>query len=264
MARALRGLPYYGGKSPSRALTKWIVSLLPNEGKHVYVEPFAGMLGVLLSREPAHFELVNDSNGDLINWWLCVRDKSPDMIRMTELTPWSREIYTRSHAALNDGSLTDPVQRAIAYQVVIVQSVMHCSGDSGWSRKLTTNRGSLGQVFPERIEALATRLKNVQIENTDAQDLLKKTLSRQDCVVYCDPPYEGSANTTPYGENQIHNKESLVEILSQQKGKVAISGYNGDYDVLGWNKYTHRLNAGGNPSIGNKHSGRDECLWTNY
>ena len=61
------GLPWYGGKYPRNALTKWIVSQIPYERKTLYVEPFCGMCGVLLSRQATATEIINDRNARLIN-----------------------------------------------------------------------------------------------------------------------------------------------------------------------------------------------------
>lgn len=81
------GLAYYGGKSPGRPLTAWIASKLPPwEYQRLYCEPFAGMLGVLLTRKPTRLEVVNDANERIINWWTVIRDRPDEFGRMLDWT----------------------------------------------------------------------------------------------------------------------------------------------------------------------------------
>ena len=73
----LRALGWVGGKSPFGAhkTGQWIASLLPPVGTtYTYIEPFAGMLGVMLQRPKHRREIANDLDGDLVNWWRAVRD----------------------------------------------------------------------------------------------------------------------------------------------------------------------------------------------
>ena len=64
------GLSYYGGKNPQRGVPHWINSLLPSTKEcTLYVEPFCGMMGVLLSRQESFCEIVNDANERVVNWW---------------------------------------------------------------------------------------------------------------------------------------------------------------------------------------------------
>lgn len=72
-------LPYLGGKSirANSGLGAWIVSLLPPPSSgQTYIEPFAGMLGVLLQRTPAGTEIVSDADGRIIAFWRELRDNT--------------------------------------------------------------------------------------------------------------------------------------------------------------------------------------------
>ena len=57
-----RSLPYFGGKR-GYGLAEWIASHLPLSDDIAYIEPFAGMAGVLLSRPAVKIEILNDLNG---------------------------------------------------------------------------------------------------------------------------------------------------------------------------------------------------------
>ncbi len=87
-----RTLSYYGGKR-GYGKAQWIASFLPHTPDSCYIEPFAGMAGVLLARAPVKTEILNDLNGRVVNWWRAVRDKPEEFGRLLEFTPFSRAEY---------------------------------------------------------------------------------------------------------------------------------------------------------------------------
>ena len=57
-------LTYYGGK---QKLAERIISMIP---KHrIYCEPFFGGGAVFFTKPPASLEVINDTNGELINFY---------------------------------------------------------------------------------------------------------------------------------------------------------------------------------------------------
>ena len=71
--KAVRPLPYYGGKAKSKG--QWVSNLIPWEKKTLYVEPFCGMANVWAARNPVQAEILNDLNHRVINWWEVLRDQ---------------------------------------------------------------------------------------------------------------------------------------------------------------------------------------------
>ena len=69
-----RTLTYYGGKR-GYGKAEWIASFLPWHSDSCYVEPFAGMAGVLFARQPVKVEVLNDLNQRVVNWLRVVRDE---------------------------------------------------------------------------------------------------------------------------------------------------------------------------------------------
>ena len=144
----LSAIPYYGGKSANaRGTCQWINTLLPNERDYLYHEPFFGMGGVLLSRQPAKFEIVNDLNDRLINWWRIVRDNPLELGYLIERTPRSRKEYEWSLENLDNLNLS-PLRRALAFFVVLSQGLLHADGNSTGKWAMTRNpRGRLNSLL---------------------------------------------------------------------------------------------------------------------
>lgn len=258
--KKLTALAYYGGKSASAntGTGRWIVKLLPHERNVTYVEPFMGMLGVLLQRPRADVEVANDIDRRILCWWMAVRDHADELIAKLMLTPWSRELHTK--ARLEAGNEDLPlVDRAVMVHVAIDQSMASGLDQTGWRRKY--KRGINQGLWKERIKALSRRLRDVQLDCTDAVDLLSRMEGLSRAVVYCDPPYR-DANTTPYGGEL--DRDAATKSFQRQTGRVAISGYGDEWDHLGWER--HELETIRVPLQEQYQQAepRVEVLWTNY
>ena len=243
----VRALRYYGGKSAHGAKGRWIAGHLPHA--RGYIEPFAGMLGVMLQREPSKFELANDLDRSIITWWEAVRDHTADFEHLVECTPQSRDAYDW---AVQNVHHADLLQRALAVHVVLSQGFVPgmSSGLRSWRR--------WRRLASMDIRALADRLADVLLENRDAVEVLDEQARYPNHVVYCDPPYH-TADTLAYTVDV--DRGAMAEVLRAAKAKVAISGYNDEWDELGWERrdyftYTTNTAAGSGP--------RTEVLWCNY
>ena len=254
-----RSLPYYGGKR-GYGKGQWIAGLLPWEKNSCYIEPFAGMAGVLLARPPVKLEMLNDLNGRVVNWWRVVRDFPGEFGRLVEHTPFSRDEYRWACAVVDDQALPD-IQRALAFHIVISQCIT--AGDNrlnggSWNRRFNPAVGSISRRSAGDIVRLAKRMRDVQLENSDALGLLERTADGDYAVIYCDPPYPTS-DTTPYSFGKV-DYPALVDLLQAQQGAVAVSGYQGEWDNLGWAAEYHPALR---RKIGSGVEPRTEVLWRN-
>src|SRR2546426_10167409 len=77
---------YYGGKFSH---LDFILPLLPTHFTH-YCEVFGGSAAVLINRPPAPAETYNDLDGEVVNFFECLRDHGKDLVRLISLTPFSR------------------------------------------------------------------------------------------------------------------------------------------------------------------------------
>ena len=256
---------YHGSKSPHGVLGQWIISMLPWEYNSTYVEPFAGMLGVLLGRQPVRCELVNDLDNNLYNWWCCVRDEPKELARLISATPRSRKGLADAYEIIdNPPPDMSPVRRALALHIVLEQGIYRrMAHKPTWNIKVNPagmRRDLLwtgSEIYP-----LADRFKDVQIENRDALEVLERVCDEPAAVVYCDPPYP-TADTTPYRERKF-DIERMTGILRQAKARVAISGYGDEWDALGWSKSENNIRTALIHHRDVRKTERIEVLWTNY
>lgn len=222
----MHALRYYGGKVLGTG--EWIAGMLPY--RKGYVEPFAGMLGVLLKRRPCELEMVNDLNGYITNWWEVVRDRPEDLVDMLAMTPDSEIQFNKVKET--DWELMDEVWRAWALTVVLVQgmSAKPVRTQAYYGRRFS-HGGIRNESICERIMMLRGRIVNLAVYNMDAIEMLDRLAKYEDHVIYCDPPYATTRNAA-YGCDV--DKDEFIKVLKKQKSIVGVSGYEGDWDELGW------------------------------
>lgn len=268
-------LKWHGGK---QYLARRIIGLMP---KHLhYVEPFAGGLAVLLERDPNDSrlwqgdgvsEVVNDLNGELVNFWRVLRgrDTFPDFVRACEATPLSRDAFEEAAQVES----IDPVERAWAFFVRCRQSRAGTFKGFTSLTRSRTRRGINGNASEwmgavEGLAAVHARLWPVVIENMDAVDLIRRE-DGPGTLFYCDPPYlhETRAVTDAYAHEMTEaDHVRLLQALADIEGRFLLSGYRNDlYDDIaerqGWTRHDFDMP---NHAAGGKVKRRmTECVWSN-
>lgn len=266
----LRGLRYPGGKNSATGMAQWVNGWLPQSKTATYVEPFAGMLGVLLLRDASTTEIVNDTDENLINWWECVRTKPDEMYHQCAFTPFSETLFKRHQATLNEG--TD-VERAAKFYAVTLGSFTASTGPGAtfavqytnkmYDRKLgPARRASRMDSWLGRLHRVADRLRNVQILNRDAIRILDRLKDERGAIIYCDPPYPSV--TTAYADGDL-DMDAMTDVLLAQVGYTAISGVGTEWDHLGWWRRERPIQRRmGVAKYGDKAKKDSEVLWMNY
>ena len=226
-------LKYYGGKWN---LANWIVDFFPHH--NCYVEPFGGAASVLLQKPLSPHEFYNDLDSDVVNFFRVLRENQSELIQKIDLTPYSREEYELSYEPT-----IDPIEKARRFYVRSWQS-HNPSRLSGWRNSCNSNRSqSFAQDWNSinHLYAIAQRLKQVQIENRPALELIKR-VDTKETLFYIDPPYlnETRTSSTLYAfELKKEDHIELAECLNSIKGMVIVSGYEHPlYNELyaGWTK----------------------------
>ena len=260
--KEFKPLRWYGGKA-GYGKGAWIAGLLPWDKDSIYVETHGGMAGVLGSRAPVKHEIFNDIDPRVINWWEQLRTYPDEFAWHVQCCPHSRKLHEWAKQAVDNENIS-AFDRAVAFHVIALQSVSQNIGQMPqWSRALTPAVGSIGRWRRERVAPLAERFSKVKLECGPAEKLLERIADSEMVVIYVDPPYY-SANTSAY---RFSNQDvsALTNLLLSQKGKVAISGYENEWEFLGWNRYElEGITRVAHRKKGVKATARTEVLWTNY
>lgn len=257
---------WYGGKFSH---LDWLLPLLPKA--HHYCEPFAGSGAALLNREPSPVETYNDIDGDVVNFFRVLRERSKELIRAIGLTPFSREEFYR--AVQGGPRRISELERARRFYVRARQArtgLAQTATLGRWANCKNTSRAGMSGVVSrwlggvEALEDIAERLLQVQIENRPAVDVIR-LYDGPNTLFYCDPPYVHGTrgDTKAYGfEMDEGEHRELAAALNKARGKVAISGYRCelmDQMYRGWRRFDAR-----EKQCHSIKKLRQESLWMNY
>lgn len=253
---------WLGGKSSADGspLGTWIANQLPLTP--MYVEPFCGMLGILLQRPRASYEIANDLDGRVTNWWEVVRDQPEELISLLNDTPNSEPLWREIKAAYDDGSIYSQSKLRQAWAFTILMYLSFGALGEYFGRSWTGKGGASIAIsrYAKRLSALADRIRDVYLYSVDASVILERVASNPEVVIYCDPPYYSTPAVKHYVAPEL-DVDGLTDLLLAQQGQVAISGYPGEWDHLGWRKEEFELSI---KLYSEFHSDRTECLWMNF
>lgn len=227
-------LRYHGGKWK---LAPWVLDHFPPH--KVYVEPFGGGASVLLRKKRSASEVLNDLDDEVVGMFRVLRDmaSAQELSRRLALTPFARAEY-------EDWCYEEPVDAIDSAHRLICRSFMGMSSKGIWQRSGFDSRlngdGFLSRVnslraMPEVVLAVAERLRGVLIERSDAVPLVGR-FQREDCLIYCDPPYvraaRGSGSQVYRWDMSDAGHRRLAAAQRGNGSMVVISGYPCDlYDV---------------------------------
>lgn len=212
-------LTYYGGK---QGLVKIILPFIP---KHqTYIEPFIGGGAIFWAKPPSKVEVVNDYNGELINFYEVCKNNFVELEKLIRVSLHSRSLHNDAQVIYSHPHLFTRLQRAWAVWVLCNQSFSsRLNGSWGYNKKVSTASITLSNKRQSFTEELAIRLQNVQIENTDALRIINSRDYEQ-AFHYIDPPYIN----TDCGHYDGYSREDftgLLKCLSQIKGKFILSSF---------------------------------------
>lgn len=210
----MRGpLAYIGGK---RAVAKEIIAVLP---KHVtYVEPFAGGAQIFFAKEPSKVEVLNDLDGELVNFYRVIQRHYEELIRYMRFTIVSRTVFDLLKTA-NVGQLTD-IQRAARMLYLQKTSYAGRVTRQNFRTGIVQPPGLNPERIPELIEETHRRLARVLLECLPYEKVLAKYDSPATCF-YVDPPY---FEVKHYKFNlDPEDFRTLAERLAAIKGSFVLS-----------------------------------------
>jgi DNA adenine methylase len=212
-------LQYTGSKW---RIAPWIISHFARH--RCYVEPFCGAAAVFLRKPVSYLEVLNDLNGEVVNFFDQLRDNTDALVRAIDLTPWSRAELIRA----NEPSDL-PLERARRLYIRSYQS--YTAGEAeksrGWAIAVNESRRLQRWPILNHLYACAKRLKYAQLECDTALNVIARYDDEQ-TLVYCDPPYVTETRTTVDYPLEMTDADhiALSETLHSIKGMGLISGYD--------------------------------------
>lgn len=222
-----RGLVHYvGGKS---ILIHKILPLMP--AHRTYVEVFGGSGCVLFNKPPSCIDVYNDLGDNIYFLFKMMRERGHEVKAFLQKFPYSRKWYFEDvlGAVKGDvGEIKDPVERASVIFCGFEMAFSGCIG-GGWSYG-TTKQNSAAR-FKRTVDGLnpfIERLREVQIEHLDFEELIKK-YDGPETFFYCDPPYLQDTVRGNVKDYYMEMKEDahirMAEILNEIEGKAMVSYY---------------------------------------
>ena len=241
-------------------MAKEIVALMPPHRS--YLEPFFGSGAVLFNKPLSAIETINDIDGDIVNFFTVLREQPEELARLISLTPYARDVFDDAHE--NRG--TEPLERA--YRFAIRSKMGHgfrTYEKDGFKIDVAGRQGSYASRYwaqmPELIQQLCVRLKEVQIENRPALDVIRR-FNFDNVLIYADPPYLLNTRGGKLYRHEMTEQDhvELLDTLLRHKGSVILSGYPSemyDRELKGWNRIARK-------SYNQNSDQRTEVLWCNF
>ncbi|MDR2551546.1 MAG: DNA adenine methylase [Treponema sp.] len=145
-------LSYYGGK---QQLASRILRLIPEH--RIYCEPFLGGAAIFFAKEPSPVEVINDTNGELINFYEVLQRDFTALEREVAISLHSRKQHRHAEVIYHNPEMFDRVKRAWAVWM-LANTSYGCMLDGGYgfdrvgtaSKKLDNKRLSFSVDYAVR------------------------------------------------------------------------------------------------------------------
>lgn len=210
----------FGWPGGKHKLKKTLLAAIPQH--KAYVEVFSGSAKLLFAKEVSGWEIINDINNDLVNFFRVAKHRPSELAERLE----HDLIAAARFAELREDKGGGEIERALKFAYLAWYSY----GSKGTHFASTTIRQLNTAKAPVRrslvrVRALladvAERLRHVLVENRDFADCIQRYDSR-DTFFYCDPPYTDFQENGRYKPLGERNRE-LFQVLAGVKGKFLLS-----------------------------------------
>lgn len=210
-------ITYYGGK---QTMLKYLLPLFPTHS--CYTEAFAGGAAVFFAKQPAEVEVINDINGNLINFYQVLKNDYTLLKNRVEATLHSREQHDFAGMVYDNPRFFDPVTRAWAVWALSKMGyASKLDGTWGYDKFRNSMPKKITNAKDNFTEDLSKRLEQTQIECTDGLRIISSRDS-DEAFHFVDPPYVGT-DCGHYGGYTEADFQELLFLLSSLKGKFILT-----------------------------------------
>jgi DNA adenine methylase len=202
-------------------LAQTILKLIPDH--KTYCEPFVGGAAIFFAKEPVANEIINDTNGELINFYEVAQRDFPALEKEVTISLHSRKLHKHAEVVYSNPEMFDRIKRAWAIWI-LANSSYGSKLDGAYQYDAT---GKICHKLKVKRDSFTTdiaiRLQNTQIECCDALRIIQSRDSA-DTFFYLDPPYVG-ADQGHYNGYTQHDFDALLSVLATIKGRFLLSSY---------------------------------------
>ena len=218
---------YYGAK---QRISKSITEMLPPH--NAWVEVFCGSAAITLAKKPSPIEVINDLDNNIINVFSQLRNNHDNLMRVLELTPYSREEFNLAKSVNDNDS---DLEKARKFLIICMMTVNATIGSSscGFSFSNSFARGGVEarvnrwKNLNDRVSQVIDRIKNVRVEKLDAREIVKMFSDRPATLMYLDPPYfVKRSHDYPVDQKEMEFHEELLELCCRSKAMILVSSYD--------------------------------------
>jgi len=215
-----------------------------------YIEVFGGSGVVLFGKEPSSFEVWNDYNGDLYNFYYCVKYRHLQLLQELRFLPFCSRNEFQIMKAFMQG---EPLPEVDVEEESRLAQQYFTAPDAQEFTTIMTTRCQFGDIsraaaffklnhmsygatmtsfsaqpcdlrrFYFHVSAAHERLSDVILENKDFESLIRQ-YDRPGAFFYLDPPYFMAEDCYAVSFTQ-EDHYRLFELLKNTKGKWLLS-YN--------------------------------------
>jgi DNA adenine methylase len=161
-------LSYYEGK---QRLATRILGTIPEH--QVYCEPFCGGAAIFFAKEPSKVEIINDTNGEIINFYEVLKLSFSALEQEINISLHSRKQHHQAEVVYANPDMFDRVKRAWAvWMLANISYACKLDGCFGYDRTGTNSRKLANKRSNFNVD-YAIRLQQVQIECCDALRIIQ-------------------------------------------------------------------------------------------
>ena len=191
----------------------------------VYIEPCMGSAEVFFRKKPAEKEILNDYNGDLVNFFRILQDGDKLAFLLGRLClSWSSEyVFQRNRSilaaepnVLDEALTTAKIIRKASWRDVrlaaaFLENQVYSFSSTGQSFAIA--KRDMTHRLP-RLLAAAARLRDAVILHRDYKEAIRIGAC-EDCFILLDPPYRGTERMYRKTDFDPEEHEKLFAFMSQ-------------------------------------------------
>lgn len=213
-------IKWVGGKSKS---LKYLLPFIPDhEG---YVEVFGGAGWLLFAKPPSKWEILNDLDENLSNFWNVIQENEKEFIESFKYEIISRSRFNEYKEIYKKKAYTDNINKAhILYYLLKsgTSASLPDGGGCGFGRSRGKSRLNLKEIS-NNITRAHNRLLEVTIECQDFRQVISYYDS-ENTFFYLDPPYRNTTRPDyPVGKFTDKDYTDLSKLCTNMNGKFLLS-----------------------------------------